>query len=100
MITCGKQEVAERLARTLVAEKLAACVNLVAGMRSIYAWEGAVVDEDEVLCLVKTTAARFEAMRQRVLQLHTYSTPEIIALPIGPAHEPYLEWLRASVKPD
>jgi len=99
MITCAKQEAAQVIARALVQERLAACVNLIPGVRSIYTWEGAVCDDDEVLCLVKTTVGRFAAMRDRVLRLHTYATPEIIGLPITHAHGPYLDWLRASIKP-
>ena len=63
----------------LVAEKLVACANLVPLVRSIYAWEGKVNDDEEVLCLLKTTSARFEAMKTRLVALHPYDCPEVIA---------------------
>jgi periplasmic divalent cation tolerance protein len=97
MVTCPNQEGAQNLARTLVKEKLAACVNLLAGVRSIYSWKGAIVDDDEVLCLVKTTAGRFDEMRARIVGIHPYEVPEVVALPLSHAHAPYLEWLRHSV---
>ena len=91
---------AEALARTLVEEQLAACVNLVPGVRSIYRWQGAVVDGAEVLCLIKTTRARVDALTERLVELHPYEVPELITLPIDGGHAPYLAWLLAGVTPD
>ena len=85
------------IGRLLVEEKLAACANLLPAMRSIYRWQGAVQDEQEALLLVKTTGAGFDALRARVVELHPYETPEVLALPVQAGHLPYLEWLRSSV---
>ena len=85
-------------ARALVEEKLAACVNLVPGLRSIYVWQGKLEDEAEVLALIKTTSDRFEAMRTRLLQLHPNQVPEIIAVSAVDGHLEYLGWVRHAVR--
>ena len=64
---------------------------------SIYEWEGKLCDDAEVLCVVKTTPARFEALREKVVELHPYSCPEVIALPVAAGHRPYLDWVREIV---
>ncbi len=87
------------LARTLVEERLVACVNLLPGVRSIYTWQGAVQDEPEQLALLKTTLDRFEEVRARLLALHPDAVPEILALPVEDGHLPYLGWVRDSVRP-
>jgi len=88
-------ETAARIARTLVEERLAACVNLVATVRSIYRWQGGINDDPEALAIIKTTAERYAALAARISQLHPYHVPEIIALPEG--HPPYLAWLAGQV---
>lgn len=93
MCTCPDEVVAERIARTLVEEKLAACVNRLPGLRSTYSWEGAVQDEPEVLLIVKSTGARFEALELRIRTLHPYELPEIIALPVIGGSPAYLDWV-------
>jgi periplasmic divalent cation tolerance protein len=93
-VTAPNAELAAALAKTLVTEKLVACVNIVPGLRSIYAWEGKVCDESEVLCVLKTRRALFAAVRERVIELHPYQVPEIIALPLVEGSAPYLAWLR------
>ena len=93
-VTVPNAEVATNLAKTLVAEKLVACVNILPGLRSIYAWEGKVCDEEEVLCVLKTRRTLFTAVRERVTTLHPYQVPEIIALPIVDGSAKYLDWLR------
>jgi len=98
MVTVPEWE-APGLARTLVEERLVACVNLATGLRSIYWWKGKIQDEPEVLCIMKTRSARFEALRSRVKELHSYEVPEIIALPILAGHEPYLEWITENTRP-
>ncbi len=90
---------APSLARTLVAERLAACVSVLPGVRSTYAWQGAVEESEEVLLLLKTTAARLGALERRVRELHPYEVPEVLALSVASGLEPYLDWLRRSVTP-
>ena len=90
------QEEADALARALVQERLAACVNI-APVRSCYIWEGKLNFDPEALLIIKTTRGRFEALRKRIVELHSYSLPEIIALPVAEAHQPYLDWLARSV---
>ncbi len=97
-VTAPDAEVAARLGRAVVEAGLAACVNLVPGLRSIYWWEGKVHDDAEVLLIVKTTAAQLDALRDHLVALHPYTVPEVIALPVVAGHEPYLEWVRASAR--
>ncbi|HET6804255.1 MAG TPA: divalent-cation tolerance protein CutA [Frateuria sp.] len=92
--TCPDADSARRIAEVLVAERLAACVNRLSGIASTFRWQGEVTTEAEHLLLIKTTAARFEALRSRLLALHPYDLPELIAVPVGHAHEPYLAWVR------
>jgi periplasmic divalent cation tolerance protein len=93
-VTVPNQEVAASMARTLVEEKLVACVNTLPGIRSIYAWQGKICDDAELLCVLKTRRALFPALRARVVALHPYEVPEVIAVPIVAGHAPYLAWLR------
>lgn len=86
-----------RLAETLVGERLAACVNMPPPVTSMYRWQGEVEKAEEILLIIKTTSERFDALRDRILQLHSYETPEIIAIPIVAGSEPYLQWLREQV---
>ena len=97
LISCPNEAIAGKLARTLVDERLAACVNILPGMRSVYRWRGAIESESELLCLVKSTRAQFEAVKERVLGLHPYEVPEVVAIPIVLGHSAYLDWLLASV---
>ena len=97
LVTCPHVEAAATLARTLVEERLAACGNVLPGLRSIYRWEGEVLDESEVLLVLKTTTARFPALRERVLALHPYQVPEVISLAVEAGHAPYLEWVAGGV---
>ena len=98
-MTAGSREEAVRLADMLVAARLAACVQILPEIESIYHWEGKVERTSETLLLAKTTQANFAALEILVRSLHGYETPEIIALPIIEASAPYLEWLTASVIP-
>lgn len=92
-VTCGSEEEAEKIAYSLVEDRLAACVNLISPVRSIYRWEGKICDETEWLLTIKTEQGRFEELEQRVKALHSYSVPEIIGLPIGAGASSYLNWL-------
>ena len=87
------QDVADRIARTLVEESLAACVSRLPGVVSTYRWEGETRIDAELLLLIKTTRARFEALRARIVALHPYELPEIIAVDVALGHEPYLAWV-------
>ena len=91
--TCPDEATAERIASTLVAERLAACVNRIPGIDSIYRWEREVHRDSEVLLLIKTTRERFDALRERIVALHPYELPEVIAVDIALGHTPYLDWI-------
>jgi periplasmic divalent cation tolerance protein len=89
---------AETIARALVEEKLAACVNIIPGLRSIYRWEGKLVEENEVALIAKSRAELFEALSVRVKALHSYSCPCIVATPLSAGYPPYLDWLAGETK--
>jgi periplasmic divalent cation tolerance protein len=93
LVTCPSAEKAAEIARRLVEDRLVACGNVIPGVRSIYRWEGQVQDEAEVLLLLKTRRPRLEELRRRVLALHPYQVPEVIALGVEAGHGPYLEWI-------
>ncbi len=99
LVTAPSADKAAGIARALVEERLAACANIVPGMRSIYRWEGKVCDEAEALMVIKTRAEALEPLKQRVLALHPYSCPEVIALPVAGGHRAYLDWLAGQVGP-
>lgn len=99
LMTAGSREEAVRLADILVVARLAACVQILPEIESVYHWEGKIERAPEVLLLAKTTLGNFAALEDAVRSLHSYETPEIIALPITTASAPYLEWLTANVIP-
>lgn len=94
-VTVPSREDGERIAEPLVGEQLAACVNIVGPIRSIYRWQGEICRDDEHLLLIKTTRARYPAVERRVKELHSYEVPEVVALAIETGSTSYLEWLRA-----
>jgi periplasmic divalent cation tolerance protein len=96
--TVARAEDAERIARELVERGLAACVNVVAAVSSVYRWKGRIESEEERLLLIKTRAERFEALREALVALHPYELPEAIAVPIEAGHQPYLDWIDESVR--
>ena len=98
LCTLPPGDAAAGIARAVVEERLVACVNILPGLRSIYAWEGEIQDQAEQLAILKTTVDRFEDLRTRLLQLHPYSVPEIVALPVADGHLAYLGWVRDSVR--
>jgi periplasmic divalent cation tolerance protein len=98
LTTLPDRSKARAFARALVDEKLAACVNLVPGLRSVYRWKGAVHDDPEVLCVVKTSRAKMKKLKQRLKSLHPYEVPELIALPITDGSEAYLRWLSQALR--
>lgn len=99
LMTAPDAAAAERIARALVDERLAACVNILPGVRSVYRWEGKVEESSEVLLVAKTRASLFGKVEARVRALHPYDVPEIVALPLTDGSRPYLSWLDQSVLP-
>lgn len=93
--TFPSPEKAAEVAKTLVEEGLAACVNLVGPVRSLYRWKGELCDDAETLAIIKSTSERFEAMKTRLVALHPYEVAEVIAFPIDAGHAPYLAWVAA-----
>jgi periplasmic divalent cation tolerance protein len=96
-VTAASSEEAERLAQTLVGEKLAACVNRIKSVRSVYRWQGQVEQSDEELLIIKTRKELFNPLEKRVRELHSYSVPEIIAVPVIAGSAGYLSWLQDQV---
>lgn len=92
--TCPDQASAERIAETLVTERVAACVSILPGVRSIYRWDDQISRDTEVLMLIKTTAARLSDLMRRIEALHPYDVPELIAQPVSDGLAPYLQWVR------
>lgn len=92
-MTAPDTETAAKIAGALLDSRLAACVNIVGGVRSIYWWEGKINDDAEVLCIIKTTVASFDALADMVKSLHPYEVPEIIMTPIARGSERYLKWI-------
>ena len=88
---------APSLARTLVAERLVACVNVLPGVVSTYHWQGRVETEDEVLMMMKTTSERRPAVELRLVELHPYDVPEVLAMPVTSGSLPYMNWVREQV---
>jgi periplasmic divalent cation tolerance protein len=95
LITAASEDEAARIGRALVDARLAACANIISRIRSIYRWEGKIADEPESLILVKTRRELFPELEREVRKLHSYKTPEIIALPIQEGSAQYLEWIHA-----
>jgi periplasmic divalent cation tolerance protein len=97
LVTTPSAEVAAEIARTLVREKLAACGNVVPAIRSIYLWKGELHDEGEALLVLKAPRRRLDELTDRIVALHPYEVPEVIALPIEGGHEPYIDWIIQSM---
>ena len=98
-VTAGSAEEADRLARSLIDERLAACVNRIKSVQSVYRWQGKVEQSEEELLIIKTSRDRFAALEKRVRELHSYSVPEVIALPVIEGSSDYLKWLKEQVTP-
>ncbi len=94
--SCPDQAIAERIAEAMVNERLAACVNLISGLTSIYRWEGQLQRDTELLLIIKTRSAVYPQLEARLRQLHPYQLPEIIALPIHTGSADYLNWIAAN----
>lgn len=98
LVTCGSAKEARRLSESLVRKRLAACVTTTTPIRSVYRWKGKAETATEILMLVKTRRGRFSAVAKEICRLHSYDTPEIIALPIVAGSKSYLKWLRESLE--
>jgi periplasmic divalent cation tolerance protein len=97
LVTAPQRAEAKRIAHALVEERLAACVNLIGGVHSVYRWNDAVETADEVLLLIKTREESVDAVRTRVHQLHSYEVPEFLVLDVAGGSENYLAWICSSV---
>ena len=100
LVTCGSAKEARRIARALVEQKLAACVNILeVPVRSIYRWKRKVESAKELLLIIKSSRKRFRALQAAIKRMHSYDVPEIIALPIELGSRDYLAWLAESIRP-
>ena len=97
-VTCEGTEQAEGIAGKIVEEGLAACVNVVAGVRSCYVWEGNLTWSQEVLLVIKTTRAGFERLERRVRELHSYEVPEVLGVKVEVGFEKYVRWINDGVR--
>jgi periplasmic divalent cation tolerance protein len=95
---CPSQEEAAKLGRQLVERRLAACVSLAPGARSIYRWQGAVVETDETLLIIKSSRELFRQLKAELAKMHSYEVPEIIALPVVDGAESYLNWMERELQ--
>ena len=98
LVTCGSEEEATKIANSLVEERIAACVSIISPVRSIYRWEGKIWDEKEWVLIINTQKKRFEELERKVKSLHSYSVPEIIALPVVEGFASYLKWLEENTE--
>ena len=97
LATASNAEEASRIADALVGGQLAACVNIVSGIESVYRWEGKIARDNETLMIIKTTDERYAELEAQIKALHSYTTPEVIAIKIERGSESYLQWLGESV---
>lgn len=92
-MTAPSEDEAAIIGKAVVEEGLAACCNIATGLRSIYRWQGKLCDEREVMCFLKTKAELFEALKTRIVELHSYDVPEVISIDIKDGHVDYLRWI-------
>jgi len=95
LVTTGNQEEAIRIAKEMVDAKLAACANIIPGIQSIYRWKGKIVKAQETLLILKSAQPRYRALEKAIKAMHTYETPEIIALPVKKGLDQYIGWVRS-----
>ncbi|WP_223266860.1 divalent-cation tolerance protein CutA [Luteimonas gilva] len=98
LCACPDPETAGRIAAALVEERLAACVNLLSGMRSVYRWQGKIESAEETLLLIKTTTDRLKRVSERIVELHPYELPEVIAVETAGGWPAYLDWIAAQTR--
>ena len=96
-MTAGSRDEARTIGRVLVESRLAACVNILDNMTSLYSWEGRVQEDREVVLIAKTTADRFSALKEKVTAVHSYDCPWILGFQAADGHAPFLDWIRESV---
>ncbi len=96
--TCSTEDEALRIARELVKRGLAACVQIVPGIRSVYLWQGKMEEATECLLLVKTNSAKFELLQRTIELLHSYELPEVLAIPVAAGSEKYLAWMEEALR--
>ncbi|MBE0512234.1 divalent-cation tolerance protein CutA [Candidatus Bathyarchaeota archaeon] len=99
IITTPNKEEAVKIVRSLLEERLIACANILGPVSSLFWWQGKIDEENEFLVFMKSHKTLFERLSERVMEIHSYDVPEIIALPIIEGSPPYLDWLRASLQP-
>ncbi len=100
LTTAPDASVAEALATRLVEERLVACANIVPGVTSIYRWEGKLHREAEVMVVLKTTMAGVDRLRDRIVSLHPYAVPEVLAIAVPAGSDAYMDWIRSEVRPE
>jgi periplasmic divalent cation tolerance protein len=93
LVAVSSEPEAKTIARALIEERLAACINIIPGLTSIYRWEEKITEDRELLLVIKTQGQKMAALRERIVHLHSYAVPEVIALPIADGSARYLEWL-------
>ena len=98
-MTAGNKEEASKIGKELVASKLAACVNILDNMNSVYMWQGEIQEDTEVVLIAKTTQAQVPQLVDKVKSLHSYDCPCIVSLPVLDGHKPFLDWIAEEVKP-
>ena len=98
LCTTNSKDSAKQIAKTLVSGRFAACVNLVDKIDSIYSWKGEIVEDSEVLMIIKTQKALFEKLKNKIEEIHSYETPEIISFDISEGSKPYLDWISENTK--
>src|SRR5499427_3198694 len=96
-VTCESKDQADKIAESVVTDKLGACVNVLPQVRSCYVWEGKLTWSNEVLLLIKTTRGRFDQLQDRIKAMHSYSVPEIVSVTIDDAFDKYIEWIDSSI---
>ena len=99
LVTAANRDEGRKIARHLVEAQLAACVNVIPAIESVYRWQGQTLEEGECLLIIKSAGALFAEIESNIVRLHSYQTPEIICLPIVEGSRKYLQWMSESVKP-
>ena len=96
LTTCNSSETSSLIAETLISNKLAACVNIIKGVESVYQWQGKIEHDKEILLIIKTRESLFSQVEQTIQELHSYELPEIIAVPIKTGEKNYLNWIQSA----